>query len=404
MMNVSNSEFLKLAKGKAGDENLMNFLQDVPDPRSTKNRVYPIFHILVIILLGFSSGCTSVKTTCDEMKYKKRTLKSCFGIRKIPSHDTCSRVLRMLNPAFLNFVLWTWAGLLTEETISHICFDGKAVKAAAKNKGKEGAEYPTYIMNAFNADFAIFLGQKKVGEKSAEISILPSVIDLTYIEGNTVTADAMGTHSNIIQMILERGGYFMLPAKENQKNLIEDIKAILEDARADREKDENRGIKKESFSDLDHGRYDIRSIEMAEVKDSSWFTDSDWKSVKSVIKVKRLSTDRKTGKQSLQEVYYITNRSCTCEEACTLIRDHWKCEVSHHILDGEKFMEDRSNCRNYNAIENMAALRKIAFNLQRILEIRKGQANADFQPQRFLDHNTMAFKQLLEEPVPRFVA
>ena len=398
MMNLSNSAFIKLAKVQAGNKSLMNFLKDIPDPRNAKNRIHQLFDILVIVLLGYSSGCTSIKGTCDEMKYKKRTLKHQFGIRKIPSHDTCSRVLRMLNPVFLNYALWSWAGLLTEETMGHICYDGKSVRAAAKNVGASGNEYPTYIMNAFNASFGLFLGQKRVGEKSAEISVLPSVIDLTYIAGNTISSDAMGTHSNIIHMILQRGASFILPVKENQKTLLEDIDSILKDA------DMDKSLKKESFSDIGHGRYDVRAIEMAKVKDSSWFSDPDWRDVKTVIKLVRTSRDRKTGKKSEQTVYYITNLSPSSEEACTLIRDHWKCEVSHHILDEEKFMEDRSNSRNMNSIENMAALRKIAFNLQRILEIRKGQANADFQPQRFLDHNTKAFRLLLEEPTPRIVA
>lgn len=398
MMTLSNSEFLKLAKGKSGDKSLMDFINEVPDPRDAKNRIHPLFNILVIILLGFSSGCTSIKATCDEMQYKKRTLKHHFGIRKIPSHDTCSRVLRMLNPAFLNYVLWSWAGLLTEGTQSHICYDGKSVRAAEKNKGKNGAEYPTYIMNAFNASFGIFLGQKKVGEKSGEISVLSSVIDLTYVEGNTVTTDAMGTHSSIIKMILERNGHFMLPVKDNQKTLIEDIKLILD------ENKEKESFKTDRDSDVGHGRYDVREIELAYVTDTGWFSSDEWNDVKTVIRLKRFSEDLKTEKKSEQEVYYITNKEPSCIDANTLIRDHWKCEVSHHILDEEKFREDRSNCRNMYSIENMAALRKIAFNLQRILEIRKGQANADFQSHRFLDHKTGAFKHLLEEPIPRFVA
>lgn len=398
MMTLSNGEFIKLAKAKKENKSLMDLLKDIPDPRNAKNRMHPLFNILMIVLLGYSSGCTSIKATCDEMKYKKKPLKRLFGIRKIPSHDTCSRVLRMLNPVFLNYALWSWAGLLTEGTAGHICYDGKSVRAAAKNKGSSGNEYPTYIMNAFNASFGIFLGQKRVGEKSAEISVLPGVIDLTYIDGNTVSSDAMGTHANIIQMILEKGGSFILPVKENQKTLIDDIASILEDAEKD------KSIKMDSFSDVGHGRYDTRSVEMADVKDPSWFSDSGWSGVKTVIRLTRASLDLKTGKKSEQTVYYITNLSPTCEEANTMIRDHWKCEVSHHILDEEKFMEDRSNCRNMNSIENMAALRKIAFNLQRILEIRKGQANADFQSQRFLDHNTKAFRLLLEEPTPRIVA
>ncbi len=120
--------------------------------------------------------------------------------------------------------------------------------------------------------------------------------------------------------------------------------------------------------------------------------------------MKRTTVDRKTKKTAQQEVYYITNTTPTCKEANDIIRNHWSCEVAHYILDSERFMEDRCNARNSYAIENMAALRKFAFNLHRIVEIRKGQGNENLKPDRFLAHNVKDFKRLLEEPTPRISA
>ena len=42
MMTLSNSEFLKLVKGKSEDKNLMYFLKGVPDPRNAKNRIHSL--------------------------------------------------------------------------------------------------------------------------------------------------------------------------------------------------------------------------------------------------------------------------------------------------------------------------------------------------------------------------
>ncbi len=405
--HLSRKEIFRTAEAKADNKSLLSFLKAIPDPRKEKNRKYPLEYILIVVLFGFSCGCTTVVAACVESKYIRKALKRFFGIEKIPSHDTCSRVLRMLNPVYLNYALWSWAGLLTEGEQSHICYDGKAVRAAARNKGKSGKEYSTYIMNVFNASFGVFLGQKMVGKKKSEISVLPTVIEKTDIEESTVTIDAMGTHPNIISQILEQNGSFMLPAKSNQKKLMRNISDIILDAENKDKETTVDGLKRVqigTYSESGHGRDETRQISLVHVSDSSAFSEKAWKAVKTVIKIKRTSVDRKTKKTTEQEVYYITNTTPTCEEANKVIRNHWSCEVAHYILDGERFMEDRCNARNSHAIENLAALRKFAFNLHRILEIRNGQGNEVFKAERFLAHNIKVFKHLLEEPTPRISA
>lgn len=406
-LRFSRKQIFRIAEAKAGNKSLSSLLEAIPDPRKAKNKKYPLKDILIVILFGLSCGCTNVVATCAEGKYIKKALKRYFGIEKRPSHDTCSRILRLLNPVYLNYVLWSWAGLLTEGEESHICYDGKAVRAAAKNKGKNGKEYSTYILNVFNASFGVFLGQKMVGKKKSEISVLPGVIEKTDIEGNTVTIDAMGTHTKIISQILEQNGSFMLPAKSNQKKLLRNIADILIEAEKEDKKitdEEQKRVQSGTYTESGHGRDETRQISLVHVPDPSSFSENAWKDIKTVIKIKRTSVDRKTKKTTEQEVYYITNTTPSCEEANDVIRNHWSCEVAHYILDGERFMEDRCNARNSYAIENLAALRKFAFNLHRILEIRNGQRNEVFKADRFLAHNIKAFKLLLEEPTPRISA
>lgn len=44
------------------------------------------------------------------------------------------------------------------------------------------------------------------------------------IEGVTITIDAIGTQENIVNKIVEKKGDYVLPAKENQKELRRKIK------------------------------------------------------------------------------------------------------------------------------------------------------------------------------------
>jgi predicted transposase YbfD/YdcC len=69
-----------------------------------------------------------------------------------------------------------------------------------------------------------------VEDKSNEITAIPKLLDLMDLKGAVVTIDAIGTQRDIAKKIVDGGGDYVLPVKENQPALHEKVKALLEDA------------------------------------------------------------------------------------------------------------------------------------------------------------------------------
>lgn len=69
---------------------------------------------------------------------------------------------------------------------------------------------PLHLVNAFSAENGIVIGQRKVDGKSNEITAIPELLEMLYLKGCIVTADAMGTQA----WIVETKRLFALKTKE----------------------------------------------------------------------------------------------------------------------------------------------------------------------------------------------
>ena len=79
-----------------------------------------------------------------------------------------------------------------------IAIDGKQMRGAKDIRaGKEGL----YMVSAWAVEQGIVLGQRKVDEKSNEITAIPELLDVLAVEGCVVTIDAMGC-SNLAPRML----------------------------------------------------------------------------------------------------------------------------------------------------------------------------------------------------------
>lgn len=77
------------------------------------------------------------------------------------------------------------------------------------------------------------LGQRKVDEKSNEITAIPELFNLLAIAGCIVTIDAMGTQTQTAQTIRDAQADYVLSVKENQRHLFEDISVLFAVDQAD---------------------------------------------------------------------------------------------------------------------------------------------------------------------------
>ena len=143
----------------------------------------------------------------------------------IPSHDTFGRVFGLINPEEFQRSFLTWVQTIQKLTQGEvIAIDGKQLHGSEDEGNGQAA---MDIVSAWATANQLVLGQVKVDDKSNEIPAIPRLLELLDITGCLVTIDAIGTQTEIAETIVERGGDYLLPVKENQGQLYEDMEKLF---------------------------------------------------------------------------------------------------------------------------------------------------------------------------------
>lgn len=327
------------------------------DPRDIRGKKYKLIDILIMTIYGILCGLTDFTNIADFLKLKEEYFTNLLNLENgTPSHDCLSDVFAVIDSKkFMSiFIEWT-KELIEKKEDKNISIDGKAVKSATDRIN--GGNTP-YIVSAFLGDIGLSIGQVKVDEKSNEITAIPELLDLIDITGAHITIDAIGTQEKITKKIVEKKGHYVLKVKENQKELLKEVKRYFEGMNNLKA---HKDIEyKLSEDKKNHGREEKRSYYLS--YDVSGIKDKNkWETVKAIayVRVERTVEDE----TSITDNYYIIDYKIDIDKLEEVIRDHWKIECGLHwrldvILD-----EDHSRNRIGNSINNLAIVRKIAFNL-----------------------------------------
>lgn len=218
------------------------------------------------------------------------------------------------------------------------------------------------------------------------------MLDLLDIEGAIITIDAIGIQETIVNKIVNKGGHYVLPVKENQKELRKEIKSQFDSYNNLYENPEI--IHKKTF-EKDHGRIEERKYFLS-YNTSKIKNKEKWETVNAIAytKVTRTNNDE----TFIAENYYIIDYPITIEKLIEAIRVHWNIECGLHwkldvILD-----EDHSRNRIKNSINNLSIMRKIVFNLAS-LDTRFGKVPLQRKLTRYmLDFSNI--EKLIFEVIP----
>ena len=336
--------------------NLFKKFEVLEDPRDVRGKKYKLIDILIMTIYGLLCGLKDFVNIADFMKLKEDYFKELLGLENgTPSHDCLSDLFASIDSEkFMQiFIEWT-KEILQEKTGKKISIDGKAIKSATDKINNGNIPY---IVSAFIGEIGLSIGQVKVNDKSNEITAIPDLLDLLDIKDAIITIDAIGTQENIINKIVNKKGHYVLPVKDNQKELRKQIKSQFDSYN---NLYGNNEIKHKKTIEKNHGRIEEREYflcyNVSKIEDKE-----KWKTVKAIAytKVTRTYNDESI----LTENYYIIDYHIGIEKLIETIRDHWNIECGLHwkldvILD-----EDHSRNRIKNSINNLSIMRKIVFNL-----------------------------------------
>jgi predicted transposase YbfD/YdcC len=334
---------------------LLTILEEVPDPRVTATVDHDLPDILTIGLCTILCGGDSFYDMEEFGQVRLDWLKRFLRLRNgAPTHDTYNRVFQALDPERFGDCLARWTqSVRTVLGGEVVALDGKTVRRAL-NKGEEAR----VIVSAWATDSGLLLGQRKVRNKSNEITAVPELLRALELAGCIVTADALHCQKDIAREIREADADYVLALKGNQGTAFAEVKAFLDDAIQRHE------LHLAFFETVDkeHGRLEVRRYWQTEKLE--WFADRDqWEGLQSVGVVEARRTVN--GQESVERRYYLSSLKTDGARWARAVRGHWAVENSLHWVLDVVFGEDQSRARSGYAAENLAATRRLAVNLLR---------------------------------------
>jgi len=329
---------------------LHRYFENIPDYRVARNKKHSLSDVIILSVLAVICGAESWNSIEEFGRTKIDFLRTFLKLTNgIPSHDTINRVFSNLRPKIFEELFIKWVGDIKDDSIKKevISIDGKSIRGS---KDSFHGRSPIHMVSAWAAENELVLGQIKVDEKSNEITAIPQLLSLLDIEGSIITIDAMGTQTDIAQVIIENKADYILAVKGNQHDLLDQIQGRF---------DQQSPCSTDTVMEKGHGRIETRTCRVITNLD---FIDNRvfWKGLKSIVKI---TSSREINPKTSTEIrYYISSLEAGSTEFNKFIRQHWGIENKLHWSLDMVFDEDRQRKRTKNAANNFSYIRKIALN------------------------------------------
>lgn len=311
--------------------------------------------VLRIALIGVLCSCEDYDEIYDFIKEREVDLRKMGFLRLangVPSADTVRRVVEAVDPDQMRASL----AVCREDIVSslkgcHVIIDGK--KLRGENPGSRGCN-GLYILNAMVSEQEICISEKRVDDKTNELTVLPSMIASLCIVGALVSVDAMGTHRTIARQVLLQDGHYLMALKDNQPILKGLIESVF---------DASRLLDESVTRDKGHGRLEERrcSVIDTRVLEREGLYD-EWPGLKRIIRMERARTCN--GVRTNETVYYLSSEEKDdASYFASRIRAHWGIENNLHWHLDVTFREDGCRVRTGNGAVNLSAIRKFAMEM-----------------------------------------
>jgi predicted transposase YbfD/YdcC len=333
---------------------LQQYLEQVPDKRYARGKVYRLSMLLTLILLAKLAGEDKPTGIASWIKERREELLACFDVvhQRLPCLNTIRNVLCAgfdideLERLLADYLHKRYGGQQSQLVV----FDGKTARGTIPKGMTQGV----HLLAVYLPQEGITLKQVGVDNKENEISAAPELLSAIPLKKRLVCADAMHTQRNLSVQIMAQGGDYLWLAKKNQPTLLADIERFFQPT----EHAPGWHIPPLPYTvatsiDKGHGRIETRQLTL--MVDEQRFVD--WPGIQQVFRLERTITDLQ-GKPLWDEIVYgLTSclpAQANAQQLLTWVRQYWGIENGLHYRRDATLREDATRFTNENMARAMS--------------------------------------------------
>lgn len=372
---------------------LYDRFQQISDPRKAKGKQYSLLTLLILIFLAKLAGKDKPMEIADWAKNNSEELVDLLGVQRkhMPHHNTYRRVFQTtISVEEFERLLEEYHQQQPAADGEGLCVDGKVMRGTRKGGERSGEQ----VLSIYDGQSQQVKAQAMIDTKENELVAAPLLLARVTVAGKVVTADALHTQRTWCQQIVDAHGDYVLPVKENQPRLYQDIARLFA---TDQPKVGFGKISTDFLStkqvSYGHGRLEIRILHTSSMLND----DADWPGLGQVYRLQRQFFWVRQGqiyKSSTEVEFGITSLSrqqAAPQRVLHLRRQQWQIETGLHYRRDVTFHEDATRM----TVGNAPAILSIIHNLVLGLLKKAGFSNAAAGRRHFEGHLKQAFDLLL---------
>ena len=329
---------------------ILSIFREVHDPRDINAR-HDLADLLFLALAATLCGAKSCVEIAEFVEGREEELREIVPLEHgCPSHDTFSRIFRLLDPeelarAFTAFLAALRAGLgLPHKPGGVVAIDGKALRRGY-DKGR--AFMPPMMVSVWDAETRLSIAARRA-EGSDEVSAVLDLIKSLDLKGCIVTADALHCRPDTAKAVIGKKADYALGLKANRGRLF---------ACAERSFAQTGDIAAHETRDSAHGRSETRRASILPLR--ALDQPPAFPGLKAIgrIEASRTAAD---GTTTTAVRYVALSKLLSPARLAQTVRAHWTIENQLHWSLDVVFHEDDARSRKDNAPQNLAVIRRLA--------------------------------------------
>ncbi len=216
------------------DLGLLQFLAEIPDPRSRHGRQHPLPSILALACCAILCGARGYSAIGQWAHDHDISLMHRLGFtRKPPKSGGIRKVLMALDRVALEAALTRWAEALLGRPaatdgapLQALALDGKTARGSF-----DGLEKAVHLLSLVAHESGLTGAQAEVpqggADKTNEHKAARRLLEGLILEGRLITGDAIFCQRDLSRQVLQGGGHYLWTVKENRPTLLADIRAAF---------------------------------------------------------------------------------------------------------------------------------------------------------------------------------